>query len=249
MPRELRDLVLDDRAPTGGGSLFDDRAATSEAAPARPEGERQQNAERTDCEQDPADRVDVEAGRGRVDRECEHCTDCDQDETDSDTHVDLRVTRLPMEQRGSTPTRYGCVSCGEPREASNVALTGSDPRCPARRGRGSRPPTRPDPSPWPIPDRRRRRGAERTRWPGTILFALQADPVTDVSLPRAERCRNHRHTARRADWWPFIVHASSMERFRMERTAANPPGLFKRISLNLGDRPLPPGRCRFDVQR
>ncbi len=68
---------------------------SAEAAPARPEHERQDDADPADDHQDDPDRVDVEAGRGRVDRPGEDRTRGDQDQTDSDTHGEEPPSRTP----------------------------------------------------------------------------------------------------------------------------------------------------------
>src|SRR6266513_522473 len=74
-------LVLDDRRPParlGAGST-----AAADAAPGRPEHHRDEGADDADDEEDVANRVNIEAGRRDVDRECEHGAECNQDEADS----------------------------------------------------------------------------------------------------------------------------------------------------------------------
>src|SRR5437879_3439906 len=72
--------------------LANDRPASSfgraaETAPAGPEDEREQCAEGADGEQDPTDRVDLDAAHRRVDSPDEDRPDRDEKKADSHTHV------------------------------------------------------------------------------------------------------------------------------------------------------------------
>src|SRR5215813_7754150 len=79
-------LLLDNGAASA-------RAAVGEvagASPTRPEDQREQGADDADDEQDVADRVQVEAGGGHVDRPGENGAGGDQDEANSQSHKFLR---------------------------------------------------------------------------------------------------------------------------------------------------------------
>src|SRR5207247_357052 len=119
------DLVVlaDDLAPSSGRAC---------AAPARPEDEREQRAHRADDQQDPPDRVQVEAVRRDVDGPDENRARRDQDHAHTDTHI--RSFTLLQGKRGSSPIGYAART---PPGAPQLPLP-ADP-CPgprdARRGR------------------------------------------------------------------------------------------------------------------
>src|SRR5438094_1940603 len=138
--RCLVDVVLaDDLAtPTAAGCTG--------AAPARPEDQREQHADRPDDQQDPADRVDVEPARRDVHGEREHRTDGDQ--KDADTNAHFRLLSLNgtegvasvQEKRGNTGLGYG------PRRPPGTTGLRVPPDAgprPRDVGRGSRVPPRP----------------------------------------------------------------------------------------------------------
>src|SRR5204863_1818154 len=89
--------------------VADDRAAATRAvcgathaAPARPEDQREQCAGGTDREQDPADRVELDAADRGVDRPDQDGAGCDEQKTDSNTHcfrLLLRLCRENVESR------------------------------------------------------------------------------------------------------------------------------------------------------
>src|SRR3954464_14243850 len=85
--------------------VANDRAAAARAvgrathpAPARPEDEREQGADRADGKQDPADRVQLEAADRGVDRPDQDGAGCHEQKTDSDTHF---VTPFADKRRGN----------------------------------------------------------------------------------------------------------------------------------------------------
>src|SRR5207244_7363758 len=83
-------------------------AGASETTPARPEDHRQECADRSDDQQDDADRVEVEPVTGDMHRKRENRTDRDEYEADSDAHRPLlpyggptsRRLKIPLNQRG-----------------------------------------------------------------------------------------------------------------------------------------------------
>ena len=79
----------------------------AEAAPARPEHHRQQRADRADDEQDPTDRVHVEARRRDMHGEREHGTDRDQDQAYSDSHLRQLLRWCTPQKRSNGRSGYG----------------------------------------------------------------------------------------------------------------------------------------------
>src|SRR5204862_2652327 len=74
----------------GGRAVVDVRrpaaAPIAWAGPALPEEQREQNAHEPHAHEDPADRVDVHAARGCVDREGQDRADGDQEDANSESH-------------------------------------------------------------------------------------------------------------------------------------------------------------------
>ena len=92
----------------GRRAVIDDRGAparAADAAPARPEHHRQHEPDGSDHDQDVADRVDVQTVDGRVDRKRENRAGCNQDQTDSDTHVQ-NLLACVSRQRAEPAVRY-----------------------------------------------------------------------------------------------------------------------------------------------
>ena len=106
--------------------LADDRPAssvggTADAAPARPEDEREQCADCAHCEKDPTDRVNLDAADRRVDSPDEDCSDgyqCTGNLPFGITVPDFQC-QTPLDECQSDydcpGTRERCVSDGERR--------------------------------------------------------------------------------------------------------------------------------------
>src|SRR5262249_17864035 len=93
----LREPVVDDAVAR---AIADDRRVpAAEATPRRPEEQGRDEADQADDQQDDADRVDVEAGDGRVDRPDQHGAGGGENESEAETHFRtscMRGLRLMM---------------------------------------------------------------------------------------------------------------------------------------------------------
>ena len=100
----------------------DGRAAArpcADAAPRRPEHERQDESDHADDHQDDTDGVDVQPRHGGVDRPREDGPGCDQDQTDSDTHR----SSFGFSRRGRAPDRAGYNGAGDFSVTARTVLT------------------------------------------------------------------------------------------------------------------------------
>jgi len=84
---DSRPLTLDDGAIPSRRAAIDRRAA--KAAPGRPEHEREQQPDAADDHQNHADGPDLQARNAGIHSECENRTDCQQDQTYSNTQQNL----------------------------------------------------------------------------------------------------------------------------------------------------------------